>query len=245
MQGDDKTPAKTSGSTSEVAQEPSSKSDIDAFLSKVSTLAPVNNAGKQGRLIFAMDATMSRQPTWDMALGIQAGMFDVVKERGGLDIQLVYFRGFNECRASKWAKDPKTLARLMGSVSCQGGHTQIGRVLRHAKNETENSKVNALVYVGDCVEEEIDDLAAAAGELGLLGIPMFIFQEGHNQSAETAFRELARLTNGAYSRFNAGAADELRALLSAVAVYAAGGKTALEDLSKSAPGARALLEQLR
>ena len=37
---------------------------------------------------------MSRQPSWDLALELQADMFKAVKAVGGLDVQLVYFRGY-------------------------------------------------------------------------------------------------------------------------------------------------------
>ena len=152
-------------------------SDIDAFLRKVDRLAKAPNEG-EGRLIFALDATMSRQPTWDKALGIQGQMFVETKKIGGLQVQLVFFRGFNECRASKWVADPEALGRLMGKVTCQGGNTQISRVLSHVKNETVKAKVNAVIYVGDAQEEKIDALCQSAGELGLLGTPLFMFQEG-------------------------------------------------------------------
>lgn len=222
----------------------SSQSEISAFLDKVKSLGPTSNDGQRGRLIFAMDATMSRQPTWDMALGLQAGMFSAVKQVGGLDVQLVYFRGFGECASSRWVKDPEELGKLMTKVSVRGGHTQIGRVLAHARKETNNKKVNAMVYVGDCMEENVDDLGAIAGELGLLGMPVFLFQEGDDPTAKAAFTEIARLTGGAYCRFDAGSAAQLRELLSAVAVYAAGGRKALEN-HRGSDGARALLEQLR
>lgn len=240
-----KTPAAATGNEQDnLPDAGSSEVEVDAFLDKVKSLAVTQKAGARGRLIFAMDATMSRQPTWDMALGLQAGMFSSVKLVGGLDVQLVYFRGFGECQSSKWVKNPESLASLMTQVSCRGGHTQIGRVLSHALNETNDTRVNALVYVGDCMEENIDDLSAVAGELGLLGMPVFLFQEGNDTKAETAFREIARLTGGAYCRFDAGSAAQLRELLSAVAVYAAGGRKALEDYSGGKGGARGLLEQL-
>lgn len=227
-----------------VPEAQSSAADISAFLNKVKSLETSEPTGARGRLIFAMDATMSRQPTWDMALGLQANMFAAVKAVGGLDVQLVYFRGFGECRSSKWVKDPEALAGLMTQVSCRGGHTQIERVLKHARKETNQAKVNAMVYVGDCMEENVDDLAAIAGELGLLGMPVFLFQEGREPGAEMAFREIARLTGGAFCRFDAGSASQLKELLSAVAVYAAGGRKALENYSGAGGGARALLEQL-
>ena len=235
---------KITGGKESLPEARSSASDVEAFLNEVKSLAAPENTAARGRLIFAMDATMSRQPTWDMALGMQAGMFLAVQAVGGLDVQLVYFRGFGECRASKWVRDPEALANLMTQVSCRGGRTQIGRVLTHARDETHKARVNALVYVGDCMEENIDDLAAIAGELGLLGMPVFLFQEGGDPAAETAFREIARLTRGAYCPFDAGSAAQLRELLSAVAVYAAGGRKALEKYSGGKGGAQALLEQL-
>jgi hypothetical protein len=209
------------------------------------TLAPATSAGR-GRLIFAMDATMSRAPTWDMALKLQGDMFRAVKEVGGLDVQLVYFRGLGECRASKWVSDPDALARLMTSVACNGGLTQIGKVLAHALDEAGTRKVNALVYVGDCMEENVDRLCARAGALALLGVPVFLFQEGCDANAARAFREIARLTKGAFCRFDPGSAQQLRDLLTAVAVYAAGGRKALAALSSArhGKGARLLLEQL-
>jgi hypothetical protein len=69
----------------------SSGAEVADFLARVNTIPPVGSSGR-GRLIFAMDATMSRQPTWDLALGLQADMFHAVKEVGSLDVQLVYFR---------------------------------------------------------------------------------------------------------------------------------------------------------
>ncbi len=218
---------------------------VAEFLGKLRELPAQTPVSGRGRLIFAMDATMSRQPTWDMALGLQAEMFRAVKKVGGLDVQLVYFRGFGECRASKWVSDPDALARLMTTVSCRGGHTQIAKVLRHATRESAKAKVNALIYVGDCMEENVDDLAHLAGELALLGTPVFVFQEGADARAEQAFREIARLTRGAFCRFDRGAAEELGELLRAVAVYATGGLRALQDMNHKGAGTRLLLEQLK
>jgi hypothetical protein len=172
-------------------------------------------------------------------------MFRAVKEVGGLDVQLVYFRGFGETRASEWISDPEALAQLMTRVSCQGGYTQIRKVLTHARRESEQNKVNAMVYVGDCMEEDIDELSQRAGALGLLGVPMFLFQEGREPRAELAFKEIARLTRGAYCHFDAGSARQLRELL-AVAVYATGGRKALRDYGAATNSSAAvrLLEQL-
>jgi hypothetical protein len=224
----------------------SSRAEIDAFLERVRTIERTAPAGKRGRLIFALDATMSRQPTWDTACKLQGEMFLEAQAIGGLDVQLIYFRGLNECRASRWVSEPAALAALMEEIDCRGGHTQIRKVLSHARRETEKAKVQALVYVGDAMEEGVDELCARAGELGLRGVPAFVFQEGHDPEVEKTFREIARLTRGAYCRFNAGAAHELRELLRAVAAYAAGGMKALGDLSaRRNAGAMRLLEQMK
>jgi hypothetical protein len=221
---------------------PATNAEVADFVRRMRKLAPAT-AGGRGRLLFAMDATMSRQPTWDMALALQGEMFRAVKAVGGLDVQLVYFRGAGECRASKWVGDANALAALMRRVACAGGYTQIGKVLSHARGEAARRPLNALVYVGDCMEEDIDELCQRAGELALLGVPVFLFQEGKDVRAETAFREIARLSKGAHCRFDAGAADQLKDLLSAVAVYAAGGRKALQSLSGR--GARLLLQQMK
>jgi len=220
--------------------------NVADFLEKIRGLPPVAREGKRGKLIFAMDATMSRQPSWDRALSIQAEMFAETARIGGLDVQLVYYRGLAECRASGWVSDARRLGGLMEKIDVRGGHTQIGKILAHARRETEARKVQALVFVGDAMEEPIDDLCAAAGGLGLLGVPAFMFQEGHDAVAEQAFREIARLSRGAYCRFNMGAAHELAELLRAVAAYAAGGIKALRDLkARHNASAVKLLEQLR
>jgi hypothetical protein len=233
----DRAPAPTGGAPS---------SDVEAFLARVRTLAPTTQPGQRGRLIFALDATMSRQPTWDSACSLQADMFREAAAIGGLDVQLVYYRVLTECRASGWVSQGERLGELMERIDCRGGHTQIRKVLAHARRETEKARVQALVFVGDAMEEAIDDLCASAGELGLLGVPAFMFQEGDDPIAEQAFREIARLTRGAYGRFTQGAANELGALLRAAAAYAAGGMRALADLSaRQQPAALKLLQQFK
>lgn len=207
--------------------EKTGRSEVDDFLAKVAAAPAPKPAGQRGRLIFAMDATMSREPVWDNACQIQGEMFRETALLGGLDVQLVYYRGFGECRASKWVSDPKALLRLMTSVSCRAGHTQIERVLSHAVRETGKRKVDALVFVGDAIEEKVDDLGQLAGELGILGLPVFVFHEGGNATVRRAFEEIARLSGGAYCPFDMGSAAQLRELLRAVAVYAAGGRKAL------------------
>jgi hypothetical protein len=211
----------------------SSKAAIDAFVKKIRSTPVIKPGHQRGRLMFAMDATASREPSWDQACQIQGEMFTETAGLGGLDIQLCYYRGFGEFEASPWLSSADALLQRMTSVSCRGGQTQIEKVLRQAIEQTKQKKVQALVFVGDCMEEDVDRLCHLAGELGMLGVPAFFFHEGAEPVAQRAFREITRLTRGAYCSFDTTSAGQLHDLLSAVAVYAAGGQKALQDFSKN------------
>ncbi|MDB5569406.1 MAG: hypothetical protein JWN93_589 [Hyphomicrobiales bacterium] len=166
----DKTTGVTPGARETGVKPVSGKTSVDAFLETLGRSAVTAQAGRRGRLIFALDATMSRQPTWDLAIGVQERMYATAAALGGHDVQLVYFRGFGECRASRFVADGKGLADLMRRIACQGGHTQIARVLEHVRANTREKSVGALVYVGVAMEENPVDLAALAGVIGLLGV---------------------------------------------------------------------------
>jgi hypothetical protein len=218
------------------------RSEVDSFLAEIRKLASAP-AGSRGRLIYALDATASRQPTWDIACQLQGEMFHEVAAVGGLDMQLVYYRGLDECRASRWISHPEQLAKTMSQIICNAGCTQIERILTHAQKETKLLRVSALVFVGDAMEENPDTLAQQANELGRLGVPAFMFQEGHDRMVEQVFRNIAELTHGAYGRFDSGAARQLAELLKAVAVFAVGGLTALAQRVDA--GSIKLLGQLK
>ncbi|MCX7305321.1 MAG: VWA domain-containing protein [Hyphomicrobiales bacterium] len=242
--GEEKTPVPVKGPAN-VPEKRSSSGEIDVFVRQAKAVAATRAAG--GRLILALDATMSRQPTWDLACTLQAQMFDAVGQTGGkagpLGVQLVYFRGLGECRASKFVNDTAALKRLMTDIACQGGSTQIGKVLAHALRQTATQKVDALVYIGDAMEETLQDLAVKAGNLGLRGVPVFVFQEGRDGTAENAFREIARLSKGAWFRFDRNSAATLAKLLTAVELFATGGVKALE--ARDRPEDRLMIEGMR
>lgn len=224
-------------------EETSSARDVADFLKTARALAP-ERAGNGGRLLFALDATMSRQPTWDMALRLQADMFREAQALGGLQIKLIYYRGLAECRTSGWTSDGDHLAKLMSRIACVGGHTQIGRVLGEARRQAGAGGVKALVFVGDAMEENPDALCQVAGELGMLGLPVFMFQEGDDPVAGRTFADIAHLSGGAHCRFDPGAAAQLRDLLRAAAAFASGGRDALKRIAGEG-GAGQLLAQLR
>ena len=216
--------------------QPSSASEVAKFLEKVARAPVPRAAGERGRLIFAIDATASREPTWDMACDIQAKMFEETASLGGLEIQLCYYRGHGQFRATGWLTGADDLIGRMTRVHCLAGVTQIGKVLRHSVKEARAQRVHAVVFVGDVVEEDIDQLGHTAGELGLLGVPVFVFHEGGEPTSRRAFQQIAKLSGGAYCAFDVGSAHQLQELLTAVAVFSAGGRRALEHYGKKRGG---------
>ncbi len=211
----------------------STSSDVTRFLETVKRVPARKVGSESGRLIFALDATLSRMPTWDMATHIQNEMFDATTGLGGLAIQLCYYRGFQEFSSSAWCNNGDDLRHQMAQVRCAGGQTQIQRVLSHCLDEHRRKKIQGLIFVGDAMEENPDKLCDLAGKMGISKIPAFMFQEGHDLLTQRTFKEVARLSGGAYAPFNLSSAGELKSLLSAVAVYAAGGHKALMNLKRN------------
>ena len=227
-----------------MAKPPSRRStstEVEKFLQQSRNISTF--VAKNPRLLFAVDATASRQPTWDHASRVQQEMFLAAGRAASLTVQLCYYRGFQQFFASPWLTDSEQLARLMGQVRCEGGHTQIARLLRHAQREHGKVPVRALVFIGDAIEENPDSLCNLAGQCGIRRLPLFMFQEGHDRAVEQTFRSMAKLSGGAYARFDSTSASTLAALLGAVARYATGGHAALEKTTDDS--ARLLLQQLK
>lgn len=221
---------------------PGANAAVAAFLSKVNSLAARPAGGAPGRLLFIMDATASRQPSWDVACHLMAEMFSATSEIGGLAIQLAYFRGHMEFAATPFLTDGRELTRRMSGVRCLGGQTQILRALSHALDETRRARVHACVLVGDALEEALDPICHTAGQMGLHGTPVFAFHEGADEKSAEGFRQIAKVSGGAFAPFDAASADALRELLRAVAVFAAGGRQKLAALPGAA--ARRMVAQL-
>lgn len=222
----------------------SDKQSIEQFIHQVQKLP--KGGGVKGRLIFALDATASREATWDEACHLQSELFLAAQDLGGLAIQLCYYRGFREFKATGFVTETGQLLGLMNGVSCLGGRTQISRVLAHAVNETRTQPVKAVVFIGDCCEEPVDELCHTAGELGMLRTPVFMFHEGDDAHARVVFQQVSKLSGGAYAPFDRNSPQMLKDLMAAVAVYASGGAKALEDFSsRSSPEVKRLTKQIR
>ncbi len=220
-----------------VPAKTSSSEDVDQFLRQLDAVTQQSSERHRGRLLFALDATASRQPTWDRACQLQGDMFVKTRGIGALDVQICFYRGYDQFRVSPWYNNPADLVRAMSSVSCLGGHTQISRVLSHALREHKKHPVAAVVFIGDCLEEPLDDLCHLAGQLGLVSVPLFIFQEGRDALASNGFKQLARLSRGAHCQFDNHGAEVLGELLNAVAVFATGGQKALRSFGETSSAA--------
>ena len=207
-------------------------SEVESFLEKVARTPVPRNAGKSGRLIFALDATASRQATWDISMDIQAQMFSESSMIGRLSVQLVYYRGFKEFFAGQFSSDSSYILKDMAGVYCVGGRTQICRVLQHALEQHNKERVDALVLVGDACEENIDLVCDLAGQMGVSNLPAFTFHEGYDADGRQAFAEISRLSGGVFSEFDSSSPEILRRLLAEVAVFAVGGRKELNRFQK-------------
>jgi len=222
----------------------SSQGEIQAFLDQVAK-TPVAFKGKsKGRLIFAMDATASRERLWDIASQIQGEMFEAVANIGGLSVQLSYYRGYNEFKYFSWTDQADDMLLSISSVHCLAGQTQIAKVLEHALSQTRQEPIQALVFIGDAMEENVNKLAELSGQLGIYKTPAFFFQEGRDPTVTRAFKHFSHLSGGAYSSFDSGSAHVLIDLLKAVAIYTVGGLQALEDKSLQSDTVKMLTRQL-
>lgn len=223
----------------------SSAKELEKFIDLAHSLAP-NNSSVQGRVIFALDATASRQATWDHACHLQNKMFQATGEVDNLALKLCYFRGFQEFQSSEWLTQARQLQEIMAQVHCVAGHTQITQVLQLALNETRLDPIQAVIFIGDSLEENANTLCKLAGELGLHKTPVFIFQEGRDVTAKRTFTTITRLSGGAYHHFNRHSSELLRQLLVAVAIFASKGRDGLQRyVEHKGNAAKNLLKQLQ
>ena len=223
-----------------MAKLPTPRTSVDKFLDQVKQLPQRNQTAN--RLIFGLDATASREPMWDLATQLHAELFNTATAVN-LEVQLAYYRGYNEFKVSDWTQNAVQLREKMMRVRCLGGITQINRFLNHVRTQAQSERLKAAVFIGDACEESPVEILSVAGQLGLLQIPIFVFQEGHNFMATDVFVGIAKRSGGAHIPFTAGSAKELQMLLKAVAEYASGGIDAIAKLRS--PLSSRLLEQLK
>jgi hypothetical protein len=220
------------------------KSSINSLMKKAGAVAKAN--APRARIVFALDATASREPTWQMAKQLQAQMLQEAARIGTLDVSLAFFRGLDDTNFSEFTSSADHLVDLMNQIRCEMGTTQIGTILHHSLKLHNESPIAAIVFIGDTYEENGIGGAAefSASQLKAAGVPLFVFHEG--KVCEGKLRNLADLSGGAYASFREGSASELAELLKSIAAFATGGLKALEAKANSgSSSARLLLTQLK
>jgi hypothetical protein len=183
------------------------------------------------RLIFALDLTGSREHSLQQARIATAGMFEATTSIGPVQVQLVYYRGVRECQASDWQTDPRILSQWMWGLRCEGGETQIARVLRFALAAP--GKISAVVFIGDHCEDNPATLHDLARGLGQRSRPIFVFHEcadhdPRSLAAKPVFKHMAEASGGIYVEFKPDSAAVLRELLSSIAAFSAAGTEGIQ-----------------
>lgn len=199
----------------------------------------------RGRLIFALDATQSRAETWSLATKLQSEMLRSVAS-ATLDLKVMFFRG-DECKKTEWTSDSEKLTRSMSKIECRTGYTQIKKILEHALAE---DHVSAVIFIGDSLEEDIEELSRLASELGDAQVPVFMFHERDDvmsdedqneltDEVERAFKLIAQKSGGAYFRFGTGspqAVTQFAETLNAVAKLVIGDNSAIAAITHKKGG---------
>jgi hypothetical protein len=160
-------------------------------------------------------------------------LFEAASDETGFAIQLCYFRGLSDFQVTPWLTAPAALLDALNNVYCEGGMTQIARLLRHALAEFQgNASIKAIVYVGDACEESPDVLNALAVQCRLANRPLLIFQEGADPATSQGFSTLAALSGGAHIQLDDASGARLRELLRSAVRFVTGGRKALTGSGK-------------
>jgi len=209
----------------------STGSDVATFISKARAIKRIADA--QTRIIFSLDATASRAPTWQQAQSLHKALFEAASETSELSLQLCYFRGIATFHASPWLATASGLRGALSQIYCEGGITQIQRLLEHCLHQhSDSTSIKAIIFVGDAVEEDAGLLNDLAVKCRLAKRPLYIFQEGSDPVAGSAFASMAALSGGVHFGLGNDSADQLRRLLQSVVRLATGGRKALESSTR-------------
>ena len=198
---------------------------------------------KRPRLVFAFDATASREPAWATARQVTDALVRALP--GELDVALAVHGGSRLHTFTDFSPDARTLRDRAAGISCVPGFT---RMLPILSGSLKRAGVRVVVYIGDVFEESLGQGRKIADAMAARGIKLIVLHDTSDHSARNhaeIFNDLARRTGGCVLPFDAGAPDKLRELLAALAVFAVGGTELLRQKRADMPGALVLLKHLR
>ena len=205
---------------------------------------PPQDAGSANRprLVFAVDATASREPAWTAARQVTDALVKALP--GELDVALAVHGGSRVHTFTAFTANPATLRDRAAGIACEAGTTRLLPILAASLRQ---QAVRVVIYVGDVFEESVVEARRLADLMGHQGTKLIVLHDTADPSARRdveVFWDFAKRTGGCVLPFDASAPGRLRDLLSAVAVYAVGGEKLLRQRRHELPGAVALLENL-
>jgi hypothetical protein len=200
------------------------------------------SANTRPRLIFAVDATASREPAWTAARQVTDVLVKALP--GALDVALAVHGGSRVHTFTAFTSDARTLRDRAAGVSCVAGMTRLLPIL---STSLKHPAVRVVIYIGDLFEENLIRGRQVADAMGAQGTRLIVLHDTADPAARRdaeVFWDLAKRTGGCVLPFDGAASGRLRDILSAVAVYAVGGEKLLRARRHELPGAVALLENL-
>jgi hypothetical protein len=220
------------------------KDPVTALSSALGQAEPPAETGTPARprLVFAVDATASREPAWATARQVTDALVKALP--GELDVALAVHGGSRVHTFTAFTDDPAKLRDRAAGVVCEAGLTRLLPILETA---LKRPAVRVVVYIGDVFEESLHHGRRLADAMGKRDTKLIVLHDTADPTARRdaeVFWDLAKRTGGCVLPFDANAPGRLRDLLSAVAVYAVGGEKLLQERRHELPGALALLEHL-
>jgi hypothetical protein len=201
-----------------------------------------NGTPPRPRLIFAVDATASREQAWAAARQVTDTLVKALP--GELDVALAVHGGSRVHTFTAFTNNAATLRDRAAGVTCEAGLTRLLPILSAS---VRRPAIRVVVYIGDVFEESLPEGRRLADAMGEQGTKLIVLHDTADPAARRdaeMFWDLARRTGGCVLPFDASASSRLRDLLSAVAVYAVGGEKLLRDRRHALPGSVTLLKHL-
>jgi hypothetical protein len=204
------------------------------------------------RVLLAL-ANHARAPGWDRAKVLQGRMFEAASH-SGLEMKFAFYaedddNGVRRCRITKhWIANSNDMASIMDRAECSCGcYVNIRSVLQQAVKENQDRPMRAVIIVGDAFHDDqdsLDEAALAANQLRREGTQVFLIQQGDDLITARRLQYLARVSGGAYFRFDPRTQEwQFSEMWKVMSVYAAGGEEAVKMTGGQA--ATLLLQHLK
>src|SRR5262249_42721485 len=175
---------------------------------------------------------------WDRAKVLQRAVFKAAAG-SGLEMKFAFYggddaAGVRRCRiTTRWITDPDDMAAVMDRAECSCGcYVNIRDVLAQSVKEAEERPLRAVIIVGDTFHDDpdgLDEAAISANRLRRAGARVVLVQLGDDLNTARRLQYLARVSGGAYFRFDPRTQErQFSEMWKAVSAYASGGEEAVK-----------------